>query len=97
MVDGYDHHPGLVVEDRDVQLVGAKGQSGHHRVHPVVEQCITLLVPVQVQGLHVGVGVLATQRAHRRGDDQTCCVADDDAAGLRGAPGLRGGLGGRAQ
>ena len=55
------------------------------------------LVPAQVHGLHVGVGVLATQRTHRRGDDHACCVADGDAAGLGGVAGLRYGLGGRAQ
>ena len=57
MVEGYYQHPGLLVEDRDVQLVGRKRQPGHHRVHPVVQQCVTWLVPVQVHGLHVGVGV----------------------------------------
>jgi len=60
MVDGHQQHAGLLVEDRDVQLVGRKRQSSHHGVHAVVEQCITLLVPVQVQGLHVGVDVQAT-------------------------------------
>ena len=47
--------------------------------------------------MHIGVGVLAAQLAHRRGDDQARRVADRDAARLGGGPGLRGGSGGRAQ
>ena len=37
MVDGHRQHPGLVVEDRHVQLVGRERQPGHHRVHSMVE------------------------------------------------------------
>jgi hypothetical protein len=35
VAEGYQQHPGLVVEDRHVQSVGGERQPGDHRVHPV--------------------------------------------------------------
>ena len=97
MTEGDEQRPGLVVEGRHVQLVGAQGKSGHRRVHPVFEQRRVHIAPHQMQGVHVAVRVLAPQLAHRVGDDQVLGVADGDPAGLGGGPGTRRGLGGRAQ
>ncbi len=80
-----------------MQLVGRKWQPGHQRVHPMVEQRVTQVAPIHVHGLDVGVRMLTAQLAHRRGHDQAGGIADGDAAGLGGGPGLRRGLGGRAQ
>ena len=72
----------LVVQDRHKQAVGLKRQPGDDRVDAVTEQRRPRLVPLQVQGLDDGVGVLYTDReltrvvsarpgatAHRLGPD----------------------------
>ena len=89
--------PGLVVQDRHVQLVGRERQPGHGRVDAVVQERLAGFVPVQVHGLHVGIGVPVTQLAHGRGDDQAAGEPDRDPAGLGGGPGPRRGLDGGPQ
>jgi hypothetical protein len=63
----------------------------------VIQQGFARLIPLQVQGLHVGVWMLVAQVTHGRGDDKARRVADGDPAGLGGGPGRGRGLGGRAQ
>ena len=91
VIPWHHHHPGLVVQDRDVQLVGRERQPGHDRVHPVVEQRLARHVPVQVHGAYVGVRLLSPHFAHRRRDDEPGRIADGDPAGLGCGPSLRGG------
>lgn len=97
MVQRYEQDTRLVVEDRDVQLGGGERQSGHHRVHPPLEQGRAHIVVGQMYDVHIGVRMPAPHLAHRRGDEQVRHVPDGEAAGLRGGPGLGGGLGGGAQ
>ncbi len=97
VVEWDQQQPGLVVEDRHVQLAGREWQPGHHRVGPVIEQRRTRLVPGQVQGLDVGVGMLAAQVAHGRGDDEVGSEPDGDQARPGGRAGSGRSLGGRSQ
>jgi hypothetical protein len=60
----------------------------------VSEQGLARLVPGQVQGVYLGVGVLTPQLAQGRGEDQARGVADGDPAWLGGGPGGGRGLGG---
>lgn len=80
VVERDQQQPGLVVQDRHVQLAGGERQPRHHRVYAVIEQGRAWFVPGKVQGPDVGVGVLAAQVAHCRGDDEVGGVPDGDQA-----------------
>ena len=97
MVKGDQQQPRLVVQNCHVQLISREWQPGYRRVHPVIEQGGAGLVPGQVQGVDVGVRVMAPQVEHGRRDDDVGGVPDGDPAGLRGGTGISRGLGGRAQ
>ena len=40
-----------------MQLVGRERQTGHHRVHAVIQQGRARFVPGQMQGSYLGVGM----------------------------------------
>ncbi len=87
----------LVVEDPDVQVVGAEQEPGHHDIDAVVEQRVARLVPVHVLGADVGPRVAVAQLAYGRGDDLVGGVTDGERAARGGGSGARGGPGGGPQ
>jgi hypothetical protein len=59
MCPWYQEHPRLLVQDRHTQLVGRERLSGDDCVHTVIQQSRMHIAPVQMQGMHLGVGTAA--------------------------------------
>jgi hypothetical protein len=97
VVEGDEHHSGLVIEHGHLEPVGGHREAGHDGVHPVTENRLSRFVPVQVNGVDLGVGMVAAQVANGGGDDEVHGVADGDPGGLRRGPSSGRGLAGGTQ